>query len=90
MHTKAERSTPHTSHCLGSGQVMISTMGDTKNGPRGQYYSFSTVVSVLQVQYYTQSSSLDWYYTCNRVYNLTLVVLHVPTFIWLSNAWQVL
>ncbi|XP_024083510.1 selenium-binding protein 1-A isoform X2 [Cimex lectularius] len=29
--------TPHTSHCLASGEVMISTMGDPKGEPKGEF-----------------------------------------------------
>jgi len=28
-------SIPHTSHCLGSGDIMISTMGDQNENPKG-------------------------------------------------------
>ncbi len=27
--------TPHTSHCLGSGEIMISSIGDGKDNPKG-------------------------------------------------------
>lgn len=29
--------TPHTSHCLANGDIMVSIMGDAKNGPRGNF-----------------------------------------------------
>ena len=28
-------STPHTSHCLGSGEIMISAMGDAEGNAKG-------------------------------------------------------
>jgi selenium-binding protein 1 len=34
---KTKCSIPHTAHCLGSGQVMISTMGDEKGEPKGGF-----------------------------------------------------
>jgi len=35
MHQKANASTPHTTHCLASGEIMISTMGDRNKDGRG-------------------------------------------------------
>ncbi|EEB14090.1 Selenium-binding protein, putative [Pediculus humanus corporis] len=29
--------TPHTAHCLANGDIMVSIMGDAKNGPRGNF-----------------------------------------------------
>lgn len=37
MHDKTGMATPHTSHCLGSGQVMISTMGDPQGAGKGGF-----------------------------------------------------
>ena len=30
-------STPHTSHCLGSGEILISTLGDRHGEARGTF-----------------------------------------------------
>ena len=35
--TKAKLTFPHTSHCLGNGQVMISAMGDVDGNAKGMY-----------------------------------------------------
>ena len=32
-----DRTNPHTVHCLGSKQVMLSTMGDKKGNGKGQW-----------------------------------------------------
>lgn len=34
---KTGLSTPHTSHCLANGQVMISAMGDPQGKAKGNY-----------------------------------------------------
>lgn len=31
-------STPHTTHCLASGQVMISTLGDRNDNNKGDFF----------------------------------------------------
>lgn len=35
-------SSPHTTHCLPSGEVMISTMGNTKGEGKGDYFLIDT------------------------------------------------
>lgn len=37
IHSKVDMGTLHTSHCLGSGEVMISCMGDSKGQPKGGF-----------------------------------------------------
>jgi len=37
MHEKCDTGAPHTVHCLGTGEVMISTMGDAKGNPKGNF-----------------------------------------------------
>lgn len=35
-------SAPHTTHCAPNGQIMISTMGDAKGNPRGNFVCIDT------------------------------------------------
>ena len=35
MKTVTKLSTPHTTHCLGSGEIMISAMGDPDGNAKG-------------------------------------------------------
>lgn len=35
---KHDVSTPHTTHCLASGEVMISTLGDRNDGNKGDFF----------------------------------------------------
>ncbi|XP_075996204.1 methanethiol oxidase [Genypterus blacodes] len=37
LHRKCGLGNPHTSHCLGSGQIMISCMGDTEGNGKGGF-----------------------------------------------------
>lgn len=37
VHRKTGLGNPHTSHCLGNGQIMISAMGDSKENARGGF-----------------------------------------------------
>lgn len=37
MHEKCNTCAPHTVHCLASGEVMISTLGDAKENPKGSF-----------------------------------------------------
>lgn len=34
---KFDLATPHTTHCLASGEIMISTMGTPEGGPKGSF-----------------------------------------------------
>ena len=36
VHSKGGISMPHTSHCLASGDIMISSIGDKDGNPRGK------------------------------------------------------
>ena len=38
MTEKCGMSAPHTTHCLGSGDIMISCMGDPKGDAKGMFY----------------------------------------------------
>jgi methanethiol oxidase len=42
VHTKGGISMPHSSHCLASGDVMISTIGDKDNNPQGSFILLDT------------------------------------------------
>ena len=35
---------PHTSHCLGSGEIMISTMGDPKGNAKGIHFQLEILL----------------------------------------------
>ena len=37
MHEATGHAYPHTTHCLGSGEIMISTMGDPKGNAKGVF-----------------------------------------------------
>lgn len=37
LHKKANLGAPHTTHCLGSGEVLISCMGDENENAKGKY-----------------------------------------------------
>ncbi|XP_052217250.1 methanethiol oxidase-like isoform X3 [Dreissena polymorpha] len=37
LHEKAKCGTPHTTHCLASGEIMISCMGDGHKNPKGSF-----------------------------------------------------
>ena len=34
---KTKLSIPHTAHCLGTGEVMVCTMGDENESRKGEY-----------------------------------------------------
>ena len=38
---------PHTSHCLGSGQIMISAMGDPEGNGKGERQIIIRMISGL-------------------------------------------
>lgn len=38
LHNKANLGAPHTTHCLGSGEVLISCMGDENEEGKGKIY----------------------------------------------------
>lgn len=39
LHKKANLGAPHTTHCLGSGEVLISCMGDENEEGKGKIYT---------------------------------------------------
>ena len=41
--SKTGLSVPHTSHCLGSGDIMISAMGDPQGNAKGMFYIILTL-----------------------------------------------
>ena len=44
--TKAGVSYLHTTHCLGSGEIMVSGMGDTEGGPKGAFLILDEALNV--------------------------------------------
>uniref|UniRef100_A0A672QDS6 Methanethiol oxidase n=1 Tax=Sinocyclocheilus grahami TaxID=75366 RepID=A0A672QDS6_SINGR len=66
---------PHTSHCLGSGQIMISTMGDPSGNGKGKMLlskSLATGSSQVKVCHYGQCLHVwDWT-THKRIQTLDL------------------
>lgn len=52
-------SAPHTTHCLASGEVMISTMGNAKGEGKGDFFLIDTNAWVPKGKNNTSKSS--WY-----------------------------
>lgn len=51
MTQKCGLSAPHTTHCLGSGDIMISCMGDTNGDAKGKVSKILKLCSSLSHSY---------------------------------------
>jgi selenium-binding protein 1 len=47
VHAKCDLGTPHTVHCLGNGEVMISAMGDSEGNAKGKIIMVMSGIRIL-------------------------------------------
>ncbi|MBN3274184.1 SBP1 oxidase, partial [Polyodon spathula] len=82
---KCNLANPHTSHCLGTGEVMISTMGDPAGNGKGelQLHRVQTLITLI----WSCSALMSRLWTCQEtsLYNLIklLTLKIIYTFIHL-------